>query len=399
MYLTDLALRRAGFDDLREFQQREGLYPSGTEDILTMQRLTPYLLGYERYMVRAGDNYHRIARRFGTTTAAIFTANPDTDPERLSVGQYLTVSLGFPVVPTDVPFTSELLALCVRGLIARYPFLSWRTITRTAYGRPVTVLKMGYGERSVLYNASHHANEWITTPVLMRFLEDYAQAVAENGRIFDLDAEPLFRRTQLYIVPMVNPDGVDLVTGAVAQDSGQYRAALEIAARYPSVPFPTGWKANLRGVDLNLNYPADWEQARQNKFALGFTTPAPRDYVGEAPLDQPESAAMVELTRQIDPRLTLSYHAQGEVIYWKFLDMTPDGAEAIGQRFADVSGYFLEDTPFASGFAGYKDWFILRFGRPAYTVEVGRGENPLPLSQFPEIYERNLGILALGLTL
>lgn len=52
MRLTELALRRAGAADLEEFQRREGLYPSGQEDILTMQRLTPLLLGYERYMVK-----------------------------------------------------------------------------------------------------------------------------------------------------------------------------------------------------------------------------------------------------------------------------------------------------------------------------------------------------------
>lgn len=399
MTLTDLALRRAGVSDLTEFQRREGLFPSGREDILTMQRLMPYLLGYERYMVQRGDNYHRIARKFGTTVRAIFTANPEQEPDRLTIGQYLTVPFGFPVVPDDLPFTSELLAVCVQGLTARYPFLTARTVATTAYGRPVILLKLGRGARSVFYNAAHHANEWITTPLLMRFLEEYARSISEGTQIFDRDAAALFRSTQLYLVPMVNPDGVDLVTGAIAQDSAEYRDALAIAAYYPSIPFPTGWKANLRGVDLNLNYPADWEQARENKFALGFTSPAPRDYVGQAPLDQPECAAMAELTRQIEPRLTLSYHSQGKVIYWKFLDMAPEGAEAIGRRFAEVSGYLLEDTPFASGFAGYKDWFILRFGRPAYTVEVGMGENPLPLSQFPEIYRRNLGILTLGLTL
>lgn len=399
MTLTDLALRRAGVSDLTEFQRREGLFPSGREDVLTMQRLMPYLLGYERYMVQRGDNYHRIARKFGTTVRAIFTANPEQESDRLTIGQYLTVPFGFPVVPDDLPFTSELLAVCVQGLTARYPFLTARTVATTAYGRPVTLLKLGRGARSVFYNAAHHANEWITTPLLMRFLEEYARSISEGTQIFGRDAAALFRSTQLSLVPMVNPDGVDLVTGAIAQDSAEYRDALAIAAYYPSIPFPTGWKANLRGVDLNLNYPADWEQARENKFALGFTSPAPRDYVGQAPLDQPESAAMAELTRQIEPRLTLSYHSQGEVIYWKFLDIAPEGAEAIGRRFAEVSGYLLEDTPFASGFAGYKDWFILRFGRPAYTVEVGMGENPLPLSQFPEIYRRNLGILTLGLTL
>lgn len=397
MSLTDLALQRAGAENLSDFQRREGLYVSGQEDVLTMQRLSPYLLGYERYMVKPGDTFYRLARQYNTTVRAILTANPNSDPRRLSVGQYLIIPFGFPVVPTNQPFTSELLALCIQGLTARYPFLSHRVLTTTAYGRPVSLLKIGRGNRSVLYNASHHANEWITTPLLMKFLENYAAAISEGESIGGLDANALFQRTQLYMVPMVDPDGVDLVTGAIAPGSEEYAAAEQIAAYYPFIPFPDGWKANLRGVDLNLNYPAGWEQARENKFALGFTSPAPRDFVGSAPLDQPESAAMVLLTRQVNPRLTLSYHTQGEVIYWKYLDLIPPGAQEIGEQFARLSGYELEDTPYASGFAGYKDWFIQTFNRPGYTVEVGLGTNPLPLTQFDEIYRKNIGILALGL--
>lgn len=397
MSLTDLALRRAGVSSLAEFQLREGLYPSGREDVLTMQRLTPFLLGYERYMVQKGDTYYKLARRFGTSVRAIRTANPNQNPQLLRVGQYLTVPFGFPVVPTDVPFTSELVNICAQGLTARYPFISRSTVATSAYGRNVVLLQMGEGRRSVLYNASHHANEWITTPVVLHFLEQYAEAVANEDKIFGLEAAALFRNTRLDMVPMVNPDGVDLVTGAIEAGSAQYEVAQLIAAYYPSIPFPDGWKANLTGVDLNLNYPAGWEQARENKFALGFTGPAPRDYVGEAPLDQPESAAMARLTRQTQPRLTLSYHAQGEVIYWKFMDLEPAGAEELGQEFARVSGYALENTPFASGFAGYKDWFIQDFDRPGYTIEVGLGESPLPLSQFDRIYRDNLGILTLGL--
>ena len=72
------------------------------------------------------------------------------------------------------------------------------------------------------------------------------------------------------------------------------------------------------------------------------------------------------------------------------------GAEALGQEFARVSGYQLAEVPYDSGFAGYKDWFIQNFRRPGYTIEVGQGENPLPLAQFDEIYRDNLGILVLG---
>ena len=88
------------------------------------------------------------------------------------------------------------------------------------------------------------------------------------------------------------------------------------------------------------------------------------------------------------------------MIYWQFRDYQVPGAEALAREFARLSGYALEDTPYESSFAGYKDWFIQQFRRPGFTIEVGQGENPLPLSQFDKIYRDNLGILttaALGL--
>ena len=347
----------------------------------------------EQFSLKPGDTYYRIATARGTSVRAMLTANPNQNPNLLIPGQYLNVPYGFPVVPADVPFSSELLQICVQGLLVRYPFLSQKCIARTAWGRPVTALRIGQGPRCALYNASHHANEWITTPVLLLFLEQYAYAVATEGRILGMDAQQLWRRTTLWLVPMVNPDGVDLVTGAIRPGSQQYQAAQRIAAGFPEIPFPGGWKANLTGTDLNLNYPAGWEQARTNKFALGFTGPAPRDYVGASPLDQPETAAMAALTQAIRPDVTLSYHTQGEEIYWRFQDYAPPGAQELGERLARVSGYRLEDTPFASGFAGYKDWFLQDFRRPGYTIEAGLGTNPLPLSQFDEIYRRNISIL------
>lgn len=397
MELIELALRRSGAPSLAEFQRREGLVPTGEADALTWAALLPWLLGYRDYRVQPGDTYSRLAARFGTTVRAIITANPNQDPLALTVGQKLTVPLGFPVVPTNLPFTWELLRLCLRGLAARYPFLTIRDFGETYYGRKIPQIAVGLGRRRVLYNAAHHANEWITTPLVMRFLEEYARAITENGRIFGYPAQSLYQRTTLHLIPMVNPDGVDLVTGGVREGSPAWENALRLSENYPEIPFPSGWKANLRGVDLNLNYPAGWEQARTNKFAQGYTRPGPRDYVGASPLDQPETAAMAELTRRLEPELTISWHTQGNVIYWKYGNLEPAGARELGEDFASVSGYALEDVPFASGFAGYKDWFILTWDRPGYTVEVGSGENPLPLQQLADIYDRSLGILTLGL--
>lgn len=96
--------------------------------------------------------------------------------------------------------------------------------------------------------------------------------------------------------------------------------------------------------------------------------------------------------------MILAYHSQGDVIYWKYLDYEPDRSREIALYFGEVSGYTVEETPQASGYAGYKDWFIQEFNRPGYTIEVGMGENPLPLEQFSKIYADNIGILLGGMT-
>ncbi len=96
-------------------------------------------------------------------------------------------------------------------------------------------------------------------------------------------------------------------------------------------------------------------------------------------------------------RLIIAYHTQGKEIYWQFQNYVSEEAEEIGQIFASVSGYTLTNPEFASSFAGYKDWFLQDYRRPGYTIEAGSGQNPLPISQFNEIYRDNLGILVLGI--
>lgn len=300
------------------------------------------------------------------------------------------------IVRTDIPITSESCEQMILAIVEKYPFCRTEIISTTAFQRSLRTLVIGNGPRKVIYSASHHANEWITSLVLLKFAEDLAQAIAENGMIFDVEAQKIADAATIYMVPMVDPDGVDLVTGAIPPGSIPYESARNLAEFYPNIPFPNGWKANLLGVDLNLQYPAGWMQAREIKFSQGFTRPGPRDYVGRSPLNQLESRALAGYTEFIDPALVLAYHAQGEVIYWQFKDYIIPGAKELGEAFARVSGYTLEDTPFESSFAGYKDWFIQNFRRPGYTIEVGQGESPLPLSQFDKIYTDNLGILVIA---
>ena len=149
-------------------------------------------------------------------------------------------------------------------------------------------------------------------------------------------------------------------------------------------------------MDLNLQFPAGWLNAKAIKYAMGYNKPSPRDFVGYGPLTEPEALALYNFTLVHDFRLILAYHTQGEVIYWKYADYLPEDSQEIGERFAEASGYLLDITPPESAFAGYKDWFIQEYNRPGYTVETGLGENPLPLSQFEKIYRDNIGILVLG---
>ena len=107
---------------------------------------------------------------------------------------------------------------------------------------------------------------------------------------------------------------------------------------------------------------------------------------------------MARYTEEVDPALVIAFHTQGDVIYWQFEDYVVPGARALAEEFARLSGYALADTPYESSFAGYKDWFIQQWRRPGFTIESGSGENPLPLSQFDEIYKANLGILVTGAT-
>ena len=302
------------------------------------------------------------------------------------------------IVNTTVPITAQSCDDMIQQIVKTYPFCRTEILTRTAFQRPIRTLVIGSGPRKVIYSAAHHANEWITSLVLLKFAEELAQAIQNGSGIFDRSAREIADTATIYMVPMVDPDGVDLVVGAITEGNIQYDLARRLARDYPTIPFPDGWKANLLGVDLNLNYPAGWLQAREIKFSQGFTTPGPRDYVGRAPLNQFETQALAGYTEYLDPALVLAYHSQGKEIYWNFQDYEVSGARALGEEFARVSGYVLTEPAFNSSFAGYKDWFIQNFRKPGYTIEVGQGVNPLPIEQFDEIYRDNLGILVTAAT-
>lgn len=344
------------------------------------------------YRIRAGDTLWGIAQSRKLQVDALLLANRNINPNELYIGQMIKIPLRITwrIVQGKKNYDYAALTNDLNRLQSVYPFMQLPSIGNSVLGKKIPEALIGNGNKRVHYNASFHANEWITTPIIMTFFNDYLLAVTNKTSIRGLSMANFYNQTTMSIVPMVNPDGVNLVLNGPPEEEPWNDRVVEF--NKGSRDF-TGWKANIRGVDLNDQFPAKWELER----ARNPKQPGPRDYGGERPLTEPEAIGMAELTRRRDFSRVIAFHTQGEEIYWGFDNLEPPESEAMANEFARVSGYKPVKT--IESYAGYKDWFIQDWRRPGFTVELGSGINPLPISQFDEIYEKALGIFLAGLYL
>ncbi|SMQ79132.1 gamma-D-glutamyl-{L}-meso-diaminopimelate peptidase I Metallo peptidase. MEROPS family M14C [Bacillus sp. OV166] len=342
------------------------------------------------YQIRPGDTLWSIGQRRSLPLEAITLVNPNLDEKNLNVGQTIKVPtrITWRLVDSGQSYDYIKLMNDIKRLLDVYPFMQIPVIGKTVLGKKIPEIVIGTGEKRVHYNGSFHANEWITTSIIMTFLNDYLLALTNHNLIRGLPMFPLYQQSILSIVPMVNPDGVDLVLHGPPEIENWNKRVVDF--NKGSTDF-TDWKANIRGVDLNDQFPARWELEK----ARNQTEPGPRDFVGEKPLSEPEAMAMAKLIKKRDFVRVLAFHTQGEVIYWGFENLEPPESEDIVKEFSRVSGY--EPIKTIESYAGCKDWFIQDWKRPGFTIELGRGINPLPLSQFDEIYQKSLGIFLAGL--
>ncbi|MFY4776332.1 M14 family metallopeptidase [Metabacillus sp. RGM 3146] len=269
-------------------------------------------------------------------------------------------------------------------LTATYPFIRQQVIGKSVLEKPIYELTIGNGSKKIHMNASFHANEWITSAALMQFLECYLLALIQESSIYGISVNQIYENTTLSIVPMVNPDGVNLVHHGVSSNEPNYQELMQMNGQ--SNDF-SQWKANIRGIDLNNQFPALWEIEKERKEPK---SPAPRDYPGDNPLTEPEAIVMAELVKKKKFDRLIAFHTQGEEIYWGYLQKEPDEAALIVKEFSIRSGYKAVQN--IDSHAGFRDWFINEWGRAGFTVELGYGVNPLPIEQFESICHKGEGI-------
>lgn len=227
----------------------------------------------------------------------------------------------------------------------------------------------------MIVQAAMHAREHLTSLMTVCL----AKHLLKNPRL-PLDGG-------IYFVPMSNPDGVRLCQEGVGFVADKQRKSNLLKINGGS-DFSL-WKANADGVDLNVNFDADWGEGTQNGFYK-----ASGNYVGKAPFSAAETRALRDFTLKIQPLVTLSYHLKGEEIYWEFGQRSHRRMR--DKRYAEAisryTGYPLVTLTGSVG--GYKDWCIRRLKIPAFTIEVGNDKfsHPFPYGELSAIVRQNLDL-------
>ena len=285
-----------------------------------------------------------------------------------------------------VPMDHETMMTYLEFLSDRYPFLSVGTLGESIFGRRIPVLSIGEGSRGVLYVGAHHGMEWITTVLLLRFINEFCELKRLHGRIYRYTLDFICATKTLYFIPMLNPDGVEYQIHGVEEKNPIYDRL--IAMNGGSQDF-SRWQANGRGVDLNHNYNAGFGAYKAIETEAGIFGGAPTKYSGTMPESEPEVGQLCNFLRfHEDIGMVLTLHTQGEEIYYTSGGRMAPRSRSIAAAFSRMTGYSLGIPEGSAAYGGMTDWVIEELGRPSFTIECGKGENPLPLSDYFKIYTR-----------
>ena len=281
------------------------------------------------------------------------------------------------------PFDYAALMERLHPLADAYPFVTLSYIGTSILDRAIPILHIGNGNRRVLYVGAHHGMEWITSLVLAQFSEELCKTIDAKERVFGIYPCDLLKGYTLSVLPMLNPDGVEYQIHGVSEENLLRERLLEM--NDGSADF-SSWQANARGVDLNHNYDAGFEKYKKLERQKGIKKGAPTRFSGECAESEPEVAALCNLIRFSAPwRGVMTLHTQGEEI---FAPPCREGREnsITARRLSELTGYKLSRAEGLAAYGGLSDWCVEKLSIPAFTMECGRGKNPLPITQISSIY-------------
>ena len=278
----------------------------------------------------------------------------------------------------------DYLKLCndIKDLTNKYKSLDVFHIGKSVMGRSIYCIRVGMGKRKIFIGGAYHGLEYLTSLFLIRFIDEYMFRIINKWWFAGFNTEDIFKDVTMFIVPMVNPDGVDIATNGLDLLNIHHRNLIDTVGIHD---FRHVWQANARGVDLNHNYDANWK--------MTVPSPSPTKYGGENPESECETQAIVNFIRKTDFDMLLAFHSQGKEIYYSFDGTNEKKAFLAAQKLADISGYTLIRPTGSDSYGGCKDWFIMEFGKLGFTIEIGKGKNPLPISMIDDVFLDNARII------
>lgn len=279
--------------------------------------------------------------------------------------------------------TSSALSMCVDALCERYEIIERGELAHSILGKSIPLLKVGKGDKAVLYVGAHHGMEWITSVLLLYFLDELCDAYVTKRQTVGLTMDFVFKSRSLIFVPMLNPDGVDLAI--LGKEAGGILLERQIRMNGDNEDF-SRWQANARGVDLNHNYQTGFVEYKRLEQKMGIPCGAPTRYSGDSPESEPESAALANLVRTLFPHSIYTLHTQGEEIYCGGGEGVGERILSVGRTLSGLSGYRLAIPNGSAAYGGLTDYAVRALGIPSFTIECGKGENPLPPSSALLLY-------------
>lgn len=220
----------------------------------------------------------------------------------------------------------------------------------------------------ILFLGNHHARELATVEIPLLLID----LLTENyGK--DPDITRLMDTRDIWLVPMVNPDGHIL-----AEQGQNWRKNTHVHGRH-------------RGTDLNRNYSYQWGGGGAS------TSPSSDTYRGEAPFSEPETQAVRNLlTSRRNLKVMMSYHSFSNLILWPWGYTTQRVPNAklveIGQKLGQMTGYRPQQAADLYVASGMTDDFTYgELGLYSYTTEIGSwgdGFDP-PYSRVKDFWNEN----------